>query len=87
MVTVTYACGGSPGDTVNQPAVEEGLQDRRPLHVLAHAWPLPTTPQKGRDSGVRVLVAGSGRSQPLAKHSSWLRDRRPLDELKAQVRL
>ncbi|CAB1118144.1 unnamed protein product [Ectocarpus sp. CCAP 1310/34] len=54
--------------------------------IMAHAWPLPTPPVDGRPAGVKVLIAGSGRSCPEAKHSSWLRDRKRLDELKAQTR-
>lgn len=59
------------------------------LTILAHAWPLPfpTTAPGGRlGPGLEVLVAGAGRSLSEAKHSSWLRDRRPLDDLKAKVR-
>ncbi|CAM9835340.1 unnamed protein product [Ectocarpus fasciculatus] len=57
----------------------------REICIMVHAWPLPTPPVNGRPAGVEVLVAGSGRSLPEAKHSSWLRDRKPLDELKAQT--
>lgn len=53
--------------------------------IMAHAWPLSTPPVDGRPAEVKVLIAGSGRSLPEAKHSSWLRDRKRLDELKAQV--
>ncbi|CAN0435990.1 unnamed protein product, partial [Ectocarpus sp. 12 AP-2014] len=53
--------------------------------IMAHAWPLPTPPVDGRPAGVKVLIAGSGRSLPEAKHSNWLRDRKRLDELKAQT--
>ncbi|CAN0550504.1 unnamed protein product, partial [Ectocarpus sp. 12 AP-2014] len=53
--------------------------------IVAHAWPLPTPPVDGRPAGVKVLIAGSGRSLPEAKTSSWLRDRKRLDELKAQT--
>ncbi|CAM9411319.1 unnamed protein product [Hapterophycus canaliculatus] len=55
------------------------------LNILAHAWPLPTRPAGGGCSGVEVLIAGPGRSLPEAKHSSWLRDRRRLEYLKAQA--
>lgn len=58
----------------------------QPLKILAHAWPLsPTTPEF-EGPGVEVLVAGSRRSRPEAKHSSWLRDREHLDILKVKVR-
>ncbi|CBN75813.1 conserved unknown protein [Ectocarpus siliculosus] len=57
----------------------------REICIMAHAWPLPTPPVDGRPAGVKVLIAGSGRSLPKAKHSSWLRDRKRLEELKAQT--
>lgn len=58
----------------------------QPLKILAHAWPLsPTTPEY-EGPGVEVLVSGSRRSRPEAKHSSWLRDREHLDTLKVKVR-
>lgn len=51
--------------------------------ILAHAWPLPQlTPDT---PAVQVLVAGSARRSPEAKHSSWLRDRGRLDQLKSEV--
>lgn len=91
MATVLYACGGSTEDTDKgfadgaQAKGEEGLLGISLLRILAHAWPLPKPARKGGGPGVQVLVAGSGRSLPRAKHSSWLRERKPLDELKAQV--
>lgn len=92
MASVLYAGGGSFEDPDrgpeggDRPGGEEDQQCTGPLHVLAHAWPLPVPPPKAGGPGVHVVVAGSGRSLPTAKHSSWLRDRKPLDELKAQVR-
>lgn len=70
-----------PGSTRDAARGEGG----RPVRIAAHAWPLPNTLTQEKLSGVEVLVAGAGRSLPGAKHSSWLRDRRNLDELKAQV--
>lgn len=62
-----------------------GLQGATNLHILAHAWPLSSPKFGAQISELDVLVAGSRRMLPEAKHSSWLRDRRPLDKLKAQV--
>lgn len=63
-----------------------GRTTTRDLSILAHAWPLPATMHSaGVLDGLEVLVVGQQRSNPEAKHSSWLRDRRALDELKAQV--
>lgn len=98
MVTVLYACGGSAEDTAAAAAARHSADDaqrqekagaegrRGGLQISAHAWPLPAPPRGGRGRGAEVLVAGSGRELPWAKHSSWLRERRRLDELKARVR-
>eukprot|EP00752_Nemacystus_decipiens_P003827 g3521.t1 len=91
MATVLYAGGWSAEDTDNGleggggREGEEYLQGTSPLHILAHAWPLPVPSRIAGSQGVQVLVAGSGRTLPTAKHSSWLRERKPLDELKAQA--
>lgn len=80
--------GGRTLDTQNRSVRTEAPEVKRSnsdLNILAHAWPLPTRTLGGGGSGVEVLIAGSGRSLPEAKHSSWLRDRRRLDELNAQV--
>ncbi|CAM9811719.1 unnamed protein product [Scytosiphon promiscuus] len=79
--------GGSTSDTKEDSARPEASKAKtsRNLKILAHAWPLPTRPPGGAGSGLEVLVAGAGRSLPEAKHSSWLRDRRRLDELKAEA--
>lgn len=65
-----------------------GRTGTRNIGIVAHAWPLPATlmPSSGALDGLEVLVAGEARSNPEAKHSSWLRDRSVLDGLKAQVR-
>ena len=77
--------------TAAEIAAETGRgEDGRNVIILGHAWPLrsPTAAPVGLmlGPGLEVLVAGVGRSLPEAKHSSWLRDRRHLDDLKAQVR-
>ncbi|CAN0458817.1 unnamed protein product, partial [Laminaria digitata] len=70
-------------------AAETGrVADDSNVIILAHAWPLPLPAAAPGGPmllpGLEVLVAGVGRSLPEAKHSSWLRDRRPLDDLKAR---
>lgn len=56
------------------------------LGITAHAWPLSVALAKPTwATGIDVLVAGDGRKLPEAKHSSWLRDRRRLEELKPKV--
>lgn len=91
MVTVLYAYGGVDEDTSRHSADDKQRQEqavvecRSGLHISAHVWPLPAPQRGGGGSGVEVLVAGSGRALPWAKHSSWLRERKRLDELKARV--
>lgn len=69
-----------------RPENERGNESSTHLYIMAHCWPLPMPQQDKRRSCLKVLVAGSGRLISQAKHSSWLRDRRHLDALKAQVR-
>lgn len=97
MVTVLYAPGGTPGqgpeersrDVLDEAGLGRGEAPGdaagERLGILAHAWPLPALPRGGGRSR-EILIAGKGRSRPEAKHSSWLRERRSLDRLKAQVR-
>eukprot|EP00903_Cladosiphon_okamuranus_P020573 g18884.t1 len=91
MTTVLYAGGGSVEETgkvlEGGNLLEGGGGHRctRPLRIVAHAWPLLAPARAAGGSGVQVLVAGSGRSLPRAKHSSWLRDRKTLEELKAKA--
>lgn len=100
MTTVLYASCAPPAEDAradpeaarHRPGGEDSAvkDGSGAIRVTAHAWPLATPPPPapgGGTSRLQVLVAGSGRSLPGAKHSSWLRDRKPLDELKAQVRI
>lgn len=96
MVTVLYTSdddwhlpeantAGQFVDDIQTPdTLKEGTTSN--LRISVHAWPLPTPTRSGTERKADLLVAGSGRLRAYAKHSSWLRDRRPLDRLKAQVR-
>jgi hypothetical protein len=50
--------------------------------IHGHAWPLPQRSSAGY-ADVLVEVRGDKRIQPYIKHSSWARDRQPLEKYKS----